>query len=91
MKCKKCNEKYPANINEPAPGGSNSPGVFFVFNVLLILAGFVFIALRWKIWFFILGLGANILIYISFLVDNGIKGVSCPKCLHKNWIYPWSL
>jgi hypothetical protein len=96
MKCKKCKEKFPANINEPAPGGSNSPGVFFVFNALLILAGFLFIALGWKIWFIIaviallLGIIANIFTYIGFLLDNGIKGVSCPKCSQKNMVYPWS-
>ena len=96
MKCGKCNEKYPANIDEPAPGGSNSPGTFFVFNVISIIAGCLFVVLGWQIWFFVaalalfFGLVANILIYISFLVENGIKGVSCPKCDHKNWIYPWS-
>jgi hypothetical protein len=97
MKCNKCKEKYPASINEHAPGGSNSPGVFFVFNILSILAGFIFVALLWETGVIIttialiLGLVANIIVYIGFLLSNGLRGVSCPKCDQKNWVYPWSL
>jgi len=97
MKCRKCKEKFPANIGEPAPGGSNSPGVFFVFNIIMMYVILACLVLRWNTGLIIaviallLGIIANIFTYIGFLLSNGIKGVSCPKCGNKNRVYPWTL
>jgi hypothetical protein len=36
MNCSKCNHKYSADWNQPAPGGSSAPGVFTVLAVVFL-------------------------------------------------------
>lgn len=103
MKCSKCGARFAADINQPAPGGSSSPGVFFIVSLLftVLLAVFVLLDLN-LLWIIIccvvllFSLVANLNAYTdcgSELGPDGetIKGVSCPACGELNDVKPWSL
>ena len=99
MKCKHCNHKYSADIGQGAPGGSSSPGYFFIFDILLwLITVFLFIKLGNSLWawsFF--GISAYVLFetFNAKASCSGSEGFSggekCPECKGKNRVYPWSL
>lgn len=100
MKCKKCGKRYSADLYQPAPGGSSSPGVFLILAVLLLAGSatlFIFNISVFK-WI-LLGLGIFVMIQVpiawSDCRGNGgyatHGGVDCPACNETNTVYPWSL
>lgn len=103
MKCSKCGAKFAADINQPAPGGSSSPGIFFILSLIfaVLLAILVLLDLN-LVWIVICCLAlvfsfvANLNAYSDCSSELGpdgetIKGVSCPACGAKNDVKPWSL
>jgi hypothetical protein len=95
MRCQKCRHKY-SLVCGLGPGGSASPGQYSSIAAFLSLLGLV-------LWFFDLAILTVIAWILAFLVFLGAVCISgyrepatayhgsiCPKCGHKNRIWPWN-
>ena len=91
MKCHKCGEKFPANLAVScSPGGQEVPGIFLVITLVLALTGTVLLALRVRVWPFVV---FGIAIFVGFQVVVAFfdcRNSKCPKCDAPARIRPWS-
>jgi hypothetical protein len=79
MKCKNCGKRYPADISQPAPGGSSAPGVFFIFAALLYgIAVYLFVS-RIDYWKWIV---LGVAVFVSLQVILAWKDCIGPAGLH---------
>jgi hypothetical protein len=99
MRCTACGHKYRADINQPIPGGSSSPGVFFILNLLFLAAAGLFIILSEFILLIILAAFMVITLIVNLMAwmdcrgwpGQKAKGLKCPECGRGNKVHPWSL
>jgi hypothetical protein len=99
MKCSKCGERFRADSGQPAPGGSSSPGEFF----LLMIAGVVAFPILDAVDFQLLAFISLIAAAFSFFAIwpawfdckstgvDGKPGGICPSCGQQNRVWPWSI
>jgi hypothetical protein len=100
MRCRHCRKKYPANVSQPAPGGSSSPGAYFYLAVILITVSVILFAIDVKIWKWVV-IGITVFVMTKILVawsdcrgSGGLAeagGEKCPHCGGQNVVWPWSL
>lgn len=98
MRCRKCRAKW--DLQDHLMGGNASPGQHSLAALGCLVAGsagfLIFETLTAELILLLAAIGA-IPIFVMGLLSCGFQqtttayqGSFCPRCGHRNWIWPWN-
>lgn len=96
MTCRLCGQSYSASYGQPAPGGSNAPGVFFYTGLLCVTAAVVFHRTGHSTACIVALIAAALCVPTTAIAwfdcaRGQVSAAECPLCKGRNTVYPWSL